>query len=455
MRGILLIVLMSIALPATAKSPFVLLGPADSFAIDQPTVTFELRELGDPPGEGSVVGPLVDDLGLGIGFFRALQDTGANGVLLAGFAYFDPNVLGTNPNLYGTVGQYSEQGVGGTELLDLLELYDLVFAGSDDDPSEPHVVPAVRAFGNSDLNFGSFSAIVGMPSMIDRITQWDLMPLGEAELFGFMGVSSPSAAPPVTPDSYHIDLRLVDFDPTAGRVDPDDPPPTFAPLPFVDGVRTSQNGIEVTDSAVLDSGAQLSIVSESIATGLEIDFTKLIADGGDVIEFVEVGGVGGSVQMPIVLLDQYAMPTVEGPDLIWTDVSVGVLDIPGIGGVVGMNLLTSGYAASLFGTPTPDDILGDLDILELLAELGLLDLDEDLGSQIGDLLDDVLAGAALPYIEKVILDFTLGSEMGRMRLDLNPIVNVVVPEPATAVIVCMGFLAVARRRRTVLPAARL
>lgn len=447
LRGSLFIGVLIVSLRAWADTPEVRFGPADSFAIDQPSVSFELRERSDPPGSGTVVGPLGDpDLGLGL--FRPLQDTGANGILVAGLGYFDPDVLGTNPSLYGVVGQYEEQGVAGTELLDLFELYDLAFVGSDDDPGQPHVVPDVRALGDSSLEIGSFSAIVGMPSMIDRVTVWDLTPLGDAGLFESLGVSAPSTSPPTTPDSYHVDLRLVDFDPTAGQVNPGDPPPTFAPLPFIDGVTTSSNDIPVSSAVLLDSGAQLSIIAESTANAHGINFTELVVNGGDVVEFVDVGGIGGTVQMPVVFLDEWTIPTTEGVGLTWTNVAVGVLDIPGIGGVAGMNLLTSGYASALFGTPSVDDILDFPEILDLLVELDLLDLGQPLEQQIQDLVDDeFLAGAPFPYIERVVLDFTIGPEFGLMRLDLNPAVNVVIPEPAIGLVVIMGFLASVRRWR--------
>ena len=109
--------------------------------------------------------------------------------------------------------------------------------------------------------------------------------------------------------------------------------------------------------------------------------------------------------MPFTQLSRLSVPTAEGVDLVFTNVEVGVLDIIGVDGVLGMNILTSGYGDLIFGGGEP-------------GEYG--------------------------YFGNVIFDFTGGQWV--MRLDANPDV---VPEPATGMLVLLPALWLARRPRRV------
>src|SRR5262249_3320283 len=96
---------------------------------------------------------------------------------------------------------------------------------------------------------------------------------------------------------------------------------------------------------LLDTGAQLSMISSSVAKALQIDLDHPIGS-------IDVGGVGGTVSVPQVEVDRAAVKTQNGTNLVWTDLQVGVLDLtvpggPTIGGIFGMDFLTSGWAAKI------------------------------------------------------------------------------------------------------------
>ena len=62
------------------------------------------------------------------------------------------------------------------------------------------------------------------------------------------------------------------------------------------------------------------------------------------------------------MVDRLSVPTSEGKDLILTDVLMGVIDIPTIGGIFGMNILASGQLPELLGG---DGTPGYFDSVEL------------------------------------------------------------------------------------------
>ncbi|MCC7147303.1 MAG: PEP-CTERM sorting domain-containing protein [Phycisphaeraceae bacterium] len=355
------------ALGAGAR-PYITLGPTDILSLDQPRVTFGLVQ----PGTNTLVGPTL--------YNSAALDTGANGVLLAKLAYVDDEVYVQATRGDGTPVYYDEMGVAGSEWLAVLKFYDLIFEGSNTN-SEIRV-SNVRALASPTLDIGGFAGIVGMPAMTGRVTTLDLEPMSNLE---FIDVAFSAQVPASRPDSYHVGLSTLALDPI-GQLQPGDPLPTMVGLPMIDGIRTRQGGLTSAGRLLLDTGAQNVILSPTMIEAMGIDWTRTVDEGGDVVDELEVGGIGGFTLMPMVYVDQLVVPTSEGVDLIWTDVLAGVLDLGGLDGVLGMNVLTSGYLGSIFGDPSE------------------------------------------PYLEQVVLDFRQENAWN-MRLDLNPAVNVVTPNP--------------------------
>ena len=67
---------------------------------------------------------------------------------------------------------------------------------------------------------------------------------------------------------------------------------------------------------------------------------------------IDLSGIAGTVTVPMVNVDSLAVKTTENVNLAWTGLQFGVYDIdPSIAGIFGMDFLTSGWFAALFGGP--------------------------------------------------------------------------------------------------------
>ncbi|MGH7178717.1 MAG: hypothetical protein ACREJC_15170 [Tepidisphaeraceae bacterium] len=392
-----------------SAQPYIDLGIADSLAPDQPRAVLGLE---DPANPGKIVGP---------NFFNTfLLDTGANGIVFADLAYFDSGPYALEHRTNGDVVIYDEQGVAGTEPLEVFQPYLLNIAG--DDGIVVPGTPLTRVFGRDDLNLGGLPGIAGMPVMVGRNVAMNLRPMTKP---GFIETSFPESLPARTPNTYHVSMSMLPPVFT-GQQFPDDPLPTFAPLPLVDGVRFTHNTSDSTNDLVLDTGAQLSFVGSEIAISMGYDLdpnsptTDLLdLDGNGIIDeddYLPVGGIGGEVLVPFIRMDRMSVPTEEGIDLVFRDIEMGVLDIPGIGGIFSMNFLTTGYFDLIFGGGDPEEF-----------------------------------GA----FSDIYLDFTgvaRGEEQATLILEMNPLYNVViVPEPTTPLVTVLLALTAIRRRASERP----
>lgn len=485
-------------------------GPADSLALDQPRITFGLTDESTTPA--SLIGPEF--------FNSALLDTGANGVLLASPAYRDSaGVL--NAALYGSVSadldgsgiiepdeidlQYNELGVAGTSPLDIHDTHG--FRITDSDGVERLISNDLRAFGDSSLNIGSFGAIVGMPAMQGLAVEVDMRPNASLEFQRVAFHDTIAGATIESPTTMDVDLRIVEPEYTdTTLIDAGFPEllPTFAGLPVIDNVDMRHTGGANSGGATLtandytflvDTGAQTMIISQQMADDMGIDYLNPLNAGGDIVDFLEVGGIGGTTFMPLVAVDNFILPTQGGVELVWTDLLVGVLDIGGEDGikapfdaVFGMNMLTTGYLGAAFGgtggggtivneninseddfqllidndfVTTIDDLFVDLPLLGPVLNISREDYDLLVETQIlpdtDDPLEAYLAATALdaelntdtgqnePIFDKVIFDFTPTDGTAVMRLDFSQAVEI--PEPSSLVLLALSGGAVLSRRR--------
>ncbi|MEM1356231.1 MAG: dockerin type I domain-containing protein [Planctomycetota bacterium] len=462
-------VLLSVLLVGQAMGQAYVIGPSDQLALDQPRITFGLTDETDPDNP-QLIGPTLQNL--------ALLDTGANGVLLAGLSYSDGEDYGSPlfPFDYdgnGTIdsdeqtAQYAELGVAGTSLLDVHHPHG--FRILDSSGQELVITPDnLIAFGDDDLNIGSFAAIVGMPAMDGYVIEIDLRPLANPFAGDFIGVNYHNAladAPFESAGSFEVVMDILPPEYTDTTL-PEALRPTFAGLPLFSNIDLRHTGGADSGGATLDAedhvflvdtGAQTNIMSEAIATELGIDFTRTLAEGGDVLDFLEVGGIGGTALMPLVAVDRFTLPSTTGTELVFTDLLIGVLDIDGapFEAVFGMNNFTSGYLQAAFGggpggTLTNgtdkdafdlfveaglifDDIQDVIDAgfititreeLQDLADLGLISSDlSDLSQVYCDLaiLEEAIGGTGPSGIafDKIVFDFTATDGTALLRLDLN------------------------------------
>ena len=336
------------------------LGPSEGLALFQPMVTIELFE--DADGNNSF-GPAM--------FNQILLDTGANSVivtqtplseLLDAGALYEKRKDGSDVELM-------EMGVAGSEPLKILKAYRFDFAGTS---GERNTILNARIEGNPLADFSMFGpfGLVGMPAMVKRVTTIDL------NMNRWIGddLSPPVAflatAPTPPAGTYHVKLAKIAIFKPEDQMQPGDPPPVWAPLSAVAGTVTQKRDKVWTDSYVLDTGAQMSVISTKVALRMGIDLSQTSVD---VIDWVEIGGIGGSVSVPEVMLDHLVIPTKEGVNLVYDDVPVLVRDIaPGFEGVIGMDLLTNGWLTVFLGEANNGALdLMTLDLTDRRWELGL------------------------------------------------------------------------------------
>lgn len=452
------------ALPTHAVE--VVVGQADVLALDQPRITFGLTDESTSPA--TLIGPRLPG--------SALLDTGANGILLAQQSYLDGED-------YGFVGVYNELGVAGTSPLNVHDTFGLRI--SDSDGVQRLVGTDVRPFGDDGLSLGSFNAIVGMPAMEGYVVEVDMRPSLSLAFQRVAFHDTMGAAAFESATQLDVGLRIVPPEYTDTEF-PVEFRPTFSGLPVLDmvdmrhtGGSLSPGGQQVADdyTFLIDTGAQTMIISGSMAADLGIDARTPANDGvtgADVIDFLEVGGIGGTVDMPIVVVDEFVMPTKDGIDVVWTDLNVGVLDIDGapFDAVLGMNLFTTGYLDAVFGTGDSDPLLDKvvfdflptdgtasmrLDFADALYTPGDLDLDGDIDNADIGLVAGNFTGSGgsttMRYIDGDvdgdgdIDNADLGLVAGGFTGSLAEGTVYVVPEPGSLLLLTAAGLATIGRRR--------
>ncbi len=425
------------------------LGVADSIALDQPRVFVQFETL---PTPGDTPGP--------IEYFNGfVLDTGANATLVGSAAYLEFTGLSfeLNPNLYeraqrtdtdainafGPSIKYYEQGVAGLSQFDLLAPMNLNYAGHNGDvlgdfqQTTSATIPAQFALGAPELDLGGFGGIVGMPGMVDKIVSMNLsaMTPNDGFFLGYLGVDFPASAPaaPSPADSYTVSLdQLAPV--FSGKEHPTDPNPTFSPLPLIPNITTGANALTTTGSYLLDTGAQLSMITMDTALALGID------PEADAVDILEVGGVGGSTFVPLVEIDTITIATNDGTDLVQNNITVGILDVEGlpVAGIFGMNLLTGGYLDHLL--LDGDDGMFSQIVMDFTDEEDwTMRLDVSPGYVPRTSADDVnnILGNTSLYRDQALLAFDPG--IGNQFRG--------VPEPATAMVVLLTGAVASMSRR--------
>jgi len=325
------------ALDGTGPRPFIDLGPSDNVALDQPRVTVEF---GDASGRS--IGPDI--------FNSWLLDTGANTILAFKTAVDD---LNESPPPYQVEGLFNEIGVGGSQSFDISAPYQFDFAGTG---GVRQTLPGTRIISDATRDvsmFGPFG-IVGMPAMAGRVTTLDFTPwLAFAEGNFLMAADFAAELPAPAGPRYSITVDdRVSFSPD-GQVVSGDHPPIWSNVPFF-SAEVHHGSRIVGGNFMFDTGAQVTIISTATALALGLDSNgdgTLDATDTGYTRSESVGGVGGSRESPVFMIDSVHVPTDQGVDLTWTDLQWLVADIaPGIDGVFGFDNMTSGWIDATFSS---------------------------------------------------------------------------------------------------------
>jgi len=446
---------------------------SDSLALDQPRVQFEVFE----PTDTGLVSRGPDPMA---GTF--LLDTGASGVFVSDTpkVRFDPDTLEVTEssaleqlrqnNVNMTAGTVEELGVGGTVTVDYSEPYTVRATTLDGGSSVQ--LPEVRMISQPGTDFGSFSGLMGMPAMMGRTTTLDMSVWSDGSLTTFMDVRlQADGMPPINRakrQRFRVRTDMVSFDYDQPEA------PTTAPVPFINGVTARRDGDEASGNFLFDTGAQMSMISPSVASrlGLDTDGDGEFTDETDTL--LPVGGVGGQVDAPVLPLDSVTLPTEKGPQLRWTDTSVLVLDVhESIDGIIGSDFLTAGWLDALSGGDDGAVHRAHLDFRGhnpgLVFDVNLIpgDLNGDRKVNNADINPFVLA-----LTDEQAFEEAFGFELdavgdlngdGRVNnLDINAFVDRLttsealraVPEPTSAALVLLGGVTLFARGRRRHPPTR-
>ena len=350
----------ALAAGAARGGPIITLGPSDGMALDQPYVQIEVF---DPSRGGVSMGPTDSS-------YPFLLDTGAQGIVAVSSAVDELAAGG-----YLTSATFDEMGIGGlTSPYNVSLPYNLNVYGTSTQIS----MSPVRLLSNADisfdmgLGFGPFG-IVGTPAMVNRVTTLNHAAMLENLT---MDVSFSPSLPASAGHRYSVPLSLMNFPPT-GRRDPNDPLPTYGPLLSAQAEVRFGSHAEAS-GFMIDSGAAVSMLSSATAFRLGLDTN---GDGNffdEAVDTVDFQGAAGIVTAPVLVIDSLRLKTKEKVDLVWTDCQVAIIDIdPNIAGVIGWDLMTSGYLGEFFGEGVGYVRQAQLDLRKASTGAGTLYLDID------------------------------------------------------------------------------
>lgn len=339
-------------------------GRVNASAIDQPRLYAVLT---DPLAGGAVktwFNP--DTAAIEPVFIKAFIDTGASGIALSQLhasGLYDVASLALGPTDY--LGPFTEIGVAGTELGDVSRAFGVKVLSGPVDLVDYTALGAYVAYGDFNLwvrrtvgtgevidygaIFGGESFIqadpinlVGMPVIRQRRLHLDATPILEP-LLAESGLGTyllaPGAPEPAT--QLTVALRLQDF--IGATPPPGEVLPSHSANPLVPGLILATATGQTTAEWLLDTGAGSSFASFAVARAcglIPAGYADLVAFMADYTgPTADIGGVGGSLTVPILTLPRLSVPTREGATLVWENVDLLVADIAGLDGIFGMNLL--------------------------------------------------------------------------------------------------------------------
>lgn len=298
-------------------------------------------------------------------------DTGASGVALS---YLSATGELDQANLdlgsLDYLGEFTEIGIGGPELgnvsreLGVWMRNGAIGASAEIFPEEFDYFGDFRFWVRREVgaaevvDFLGFQLVsplnlVGMPVIRQRRLHLD--PTGMAELSPLITKLLPNGAiEPVT----HVSVPLILRDFIGDTPPPGEVTPSHYANPLVPGLTLRQGATSAVGEWLLDTGAGSSFSSFAMAQKAGL----IPAHYADIEAFmaeytgptVEIGGIGASRVVPRLIVDQIRVPTREGVWLVWENVELMIIDVAGLDGIFGMNLLVPSV------TVDPADPFGSL-----------------------------------------------------------------------------------------------
>lgn len=304
----------------------------------------------------------------------AFVDTGASGFAFSHLhvsGEHDQPTLGLSPDTPGDfIGEFTEIGIGGTEVGDVSRPLG-IWVSNIPIGSAAEILPAdFVSYGDFNLWFRQETGtgevidymgfalvdpinLVGMPVIRQRRLQLDPSAMANFEPL-VTTLLAPGAAE--LPTQFTVPLVLQDFIGTTPP--PGEVLPSHYANPLVSGLTLTEGASSITSVWLLDTGAGSSFLSFASAQAVGLipahyaDIAAFMADYDG--PTADIGGIGAAVTVPRLSLDRIRAATREGATLVWENVEVLVIDVAGLDGIFGMNLLVPAV------TVDPADPLGSL-----------------------------------------------------------------------------------------------
>jgi len=401
-RCVLLLVLSALVLGITQET---LLGQdANNFQVDgtlpfgdMPYIWALFRR--SPAGE-----PLPDPQESGLQMFF---DSGASGILLSRETREDLGIL-AEPN-----ANFVDVGVGGEQDFEVSESLYVALADyglsllewpTENDFHEdlgPWRLMLTIDYVEDPL--AEPIDIVGIPGMAGKSVVLTI------EIFDFFGFLIPyyvtqimeSNDPGIPELDIEVKVQFTNFLYTS-HPNNQGPLPVLGYNPVIENIQIGYQGSNSVGDWLLDTGAQLSMMSTAQAETL-----GLVDSNGDPIVvpefYLPIGGIGGEVIVPVFMIDTVSIPTLNGFELVYGDPYVGVLDIGTIDertgepiildGIFGANFLGYSYDMSL------NIVMGPYDNIVFDTRRAILGFDVNDIYPVPDTLPNQCGDAEHPWLE--------------------------------------------------------
>jgi len=337
-------------------------------------------------------------------------DTGASGILLSRETrealgiYAEPNA------------NYVDVGVGGEQDFEVSE--NLYVALGDFHPLED--TPTENQF-HEDL--GPWRLILTIDYVEDPFIQSPIDIVGipgmagksvvlKVEIFEFMGIQIPYYVTQIVESNdagipeldIEVKVQFTDFLYTS-HPNNQGPLPVLGYNPVIENIQISYQGSSSIGDWLLDTGAQLSMMSSAQAETL-----SLVDSNGDPIvepEFYQpIMGVGGEISVPVFLIDTMSIPTLNGFELVYGSPYVGVLDIGTIDERTGEPIILDGiFGANFLGYSYNMDleiVLGPYNNIVFDTQRAILGFDVNDIYSVPDTLPNQCGDTEHPWLESDI-----------------------------------------------------
>ncbi len=375
-------------LTASAASPELVLNHPDvpyfnANSLDQPRLEAVLTRNGEVV-EDLRYDPWTGNIEMAPAVFKAFIDTGASGFTISHLhaevnEYTEAVFLGFTPE--EIIGQYTNLGLGGEEIGDVVGQFGLRIRNGPVDPFGmagdflEEFVPYEsgfdlwlrRAQGVGEVNEVDLGGgmvyqlvspvnIIGMPVIEQRIMvmNWarnefleELFP-EIREMHTFLLGQGDSGIPET---NVTLDLEMRDF---VGEPEPGEVNPSTSRNPLLNNVAISHDPERdaVVGDWLFDTGAGASFISFDWAQAVGLipeefeDLEAFLVEHQAAQGIIsQVGGIGpNTVTVPVLELNEIRIPAREGFDLVWRNVKILVFEHPelaelGLEGIFGMNLV--------------------------------------------------------------------------------------------------------------------